>query len=126
MESVPLAAESGDMPRLADASRGEDGQWVYAFVMEKKYTPATLPTPKDERVRIVERPARIMAVLEFSGTWREANIATHEAELIRALEQNGVDAMSAPMLARYDAPFMPWFLRRNEIQVQISPTVATR
>ena len=34
-------------------------------------------------------------------------------------------ALAEPVWARYDPPFMPWFLRRNEILIEIREPIAT-
>lgn len=31
-------------------------------------------------------------------------------------------AVGEPLWSRYDPPFMPWFLRRNEVQVEVKPS----
>lgn len=92
---------------------------TYAFVMEGKYTLATLPAPNDERIRLLERPARTVAVRKFSGRWSESNVKKHQAQLLRDLEENGIKPQGDVELARYNSPFTPWFLRRNEIIVSI-------
>ncbi len=92
---------------------------TYAFVMEGKYTLATLPTPTDERIRLLERPARTVAVRRFSGRWSESNVKKNEAQLLRDLEENGITLQGDVELARYNGPMTPWFLRRNEIIVPI-------
>ncbi len=96
-------------------TRGQD----YAFVMEKKYSEATLPEPDDERIRVIRRPERIVAVKRFSGRWSESNFAANERELLQHLQALNIRIASQPELARYNAPFTPWFLRRNEIIVAI-------
>ncbi len=92
---------------------------TYAFVMESKYTLATLPAPSDERIRLLERPARTVAVRRFSGRWSESNVRKHETQLLRDLARNGIVLQGDLELARYNSPFTPWFLRRNEIIVPI-------
>ncbi len=92
---------------------------TYAFVMEGKYTLATLPAPNDERIRLLERPARTVAVRKFSGRWSESNVKKHQAQLLRDLEENDIKPQGDVELARYNSPFTPWFLRRNEIIVSI-------
>ena len=96
-------------------TRGSD----YAFVMESKYSRESLPQPNDETIRIVERPGRVVAALRFSGRWTRDNFSKHERELAEALADMGVEPQGAPELARYNAPFTPWFLRRNEIIVPV-------
>jgi len=93
---------------------------TYAFVMEGKYTLATLPAPNDERIRLLERPARTVAVRKFSGRWSESNVKKHQAQLLRDLGENGIKPQGDVELARYNSPFTPWFLRRNEIIIPIS------
>jgi hypothetical protein len=87
--------------------------------MERKYTLDTLPRPLDERIRIREQPARVMAVRRYSGRWTEANYLENEAELMDALSADQRRAIDSPILARYNSPFTPWFLRRNEVMVEI-------
>ena len=93
-------------------TRGSD----YAFVMESKYSPESLPRPNDERIRIFERDERVVAVLGFSGRWSQRNIREHEQELVDALATMDVETTGAPELARYNSPFTPWFLRRESIR----------
>ena len=92
---------------------------TYGFVMESKYTLDTLPTPNNERIRIREKPARVVAVRRFSGRWSEKNMAGHERELLESLASDDVELEGAVELARYNGPFTPWFLRRNELIVPV-------
>lgn len=94
-------------------------QQTYAFVMEKKYTLDTLPAPNDERIRIREKPARVVAALRFSGRWTEKNVARHKRQLLADLETDRLAPLGGMELARYNSPFTPWFLRRNELIVPI-------
>ena len=96
-------------------TRGSD----YAFVMERKYSLKTLPQPNDERIRIVAREGRVVAALRFSGRWSEGNIGKHQRQLLDTLAGMDVRTNGAPELARYNSPFTPWFLRRNEIIVPV-------
>lgn len=99
---------------------------TFAFVMEKKYTLETLPRPNDERVRLRIVPERTMAVRRYSGRWSEANVRSNEAALLAALDEDGIQHRGAPVLARYNAPFTPWFLRRNEAMVEIDWPVSAQ
>jgi len=98
----------------------KSGEITYAFVMESKYTLDTLPTPNNERIRLRERPPRIVAAQRFSGRWSQENITKHEESLLKALLDDGISLTGDVELARYDPPFKPWFMRRNEVMVPIS------
>jgi hypothetical protein len=104
---------------VTSQSRDGDGVFTYSFVMERKYTMDTLPKPTNRDIRLVERPERIMAVHRYSGTWSEERYEEHEKILLDALATDRVKRKAAPVFARYNAPFTPWFLRRNEIMVEI-------
>ncbi len=96
----------------------------HAFVMESRYSMDSLPTPNDDRIRLRERPARVVAVRQFSGRWSEQSFAKHERALLDGLASLGVETTGEPELARYDSPFTLWFLRRNEIIVPVNWTSA--
>lgn len=104
-----------------------DGErYTYAFVMEDKYSLDSLPEPNNPRIRIVERPARVMAVHRFSGRWTEERYEEHENVLLNALRAAQIKSIGKPVFARYNAPFMPWFLRRNEVMVRIDWQAASK
>ena len=85
------------------------------FVLPKGVTLESAPEPLDPRVQLRQVPASQWAVIRYSGTWSQANYDEHLALLQAALDQAGVATQGEPVLARYNPPFTPWFLRRNEI-----------
>lgn len=106
-------------PVASSPSEREAGFYTYSFVMENKYSLETLPIPNDPRIRIRVIPERTIAVHRYSGSWSESNYAKHERMLLDALAEDKVSTRGAPVSARYNAPFTPWFMRRNEIMVEI-------
>jgi hypothetical protein len=96
-----------------------DGPFTYAFVMERKYTMDSLPKPNNPDIRLVQRPQRVMAVHRYSGTWSEGRYEEHEKILLDALAIDRVRTIGAPVFARYNAPFTPWFMRRNEVMIEV-------
>ena len=107
----------------APVDRSADGEsWVIAFTMPSKYTLETLPAPNDARVRIRELPAQRFAVQRFSGAPTEAALERRIEAFIVAVDEAGlVRSGAAPTYARYDPPWTPSFMRRNEIFVELAP-----
>lgn len=89
------------------------------FVLPKGVTLATAPEPIDPRVHLREMPEATWAVIRYSGTWSQSNYAEHLGELRASLAAQGIATEGEPVLARYDAPFTPWFMRRNEIWLAV-------
>ncbi|MDJ0905567.1 MAG: heme-binding protein [Woeseiaceae bacterium] len=106
-------------PVVSDAPQPARDAYTYAFVMESRYSMDTLPAPVDPRIRIVQKPAQVVAARSYSGRWTQENFLQHEVSLVSALTIDGLSTRSEPLLARYDSPFKPWFLRRNEVLVEL-------
>lgn len=98
--------------------KNENG-FVVQFTMPEKFTMDTLPTPNDSRVVLKQLPARKVAVYKYSGTWSQSRYQDRLKELMEALQKNNVSVVGEPTFARYNPPFMPWFLRRNEIWIEV-------
>jgi hypothetical protein len=64
---------------------------------------------------------RRLAALRFSGTWGEDRFRDHESKLLAMLEKRGMEPAGKTVFARYDPPFKPWFLRRNEVLIPVAP-----
>jgi len=125
--TAPVAQQDG--PKIAmtapvaqqERRDGGPSTWVIQFMMPSEYVRDTLPEPIDPTIRFREVPARRVVALRYSGTWSEEFYLEKLAELRAAMEKEGLRAVGDPVWARYDPPFMPWFLRTNEILVEIAP-----
>lgn len=98
----------------------QDGKWVVSFMMPASFTLETTPEPKDPNVSIREVPARLIAAVRYSGFWSEKSYRHNLAILQDWIANNRLTPIGEPIWARYNPPFMPWFLRRNEILVPIA------
>ena len=98
---------------------GADGQWTVRFMMPAGYTLQTLPRPNDARVRLLELPPARMAVVRFSGLARAPDVEKQTAVLREFIARNKLRAAGPASLARYNPPWTPWFLRRNEVMVPL-------
>jgi hypothetical protein len=117
VSQVP-ASEKIQMTAPVGQQRVEE-QWAVSFMMPKSYTLSTLPQPKDPSVVLRQVPAQKMAVVRYSGTWSEKNYSRHKSELEAWVRKNGLTASGSEIWARYNAPFTPWFLRRNEVLIPV-------
>ena len=93
--------------------------FVVQFVLPSGVTLATAPEPLDARVRLREVPAHRVAVIRYSGFWTQANYEEHLDQLRSILRGADIEWVGEPVLSRYDPPFKPWFLRRNEIWLRL-------
>lgn len=97
----------------------EKGEFLVQFTMPGKYTLNTLPVPSDSRVTLRQIPGGRFAVIRYSGAWTERNYREHLAELNRDVQAAGLRTTGSPIYARYNPPFVPWFMRRNEIWLKL-------
>ena len=95
--------------------------WVVSFMMPASYTMETIPVPDDASVVLREVPAHRAAAVRYSGRWTEKGYQKHLALLQEWIEQSSFGANGEPVWARYNAPFTPWFMRRNEILIALAP-----
>ncbi len=79
-----------------------------------------VPDPLDSRVRIVTVPERDVAVIRFSGDGTQQDVDAKTSLLQEGLKNAGIKTVGQPFLMRYDSPWTPGFLRRNEVGVEIT------
>jgi hypothetical protein len=97
------------------------GTWTVRFIMPQGETLATLPTPNDARVHLVDVPAARMVVVRFSGLAFASDVAKKTEELRLFITDHHWSAIGPPLLARYNPPWTPWFMRRNEVMIPLGP-----
>ena len=125
-QSIPMTApvsqgaSSEKIPMTAPVNQEKvGGAWRITFLMPSAFTMETLPEPLDSRVKLVKIPGRLMAALSYSGTWSRERYEEKEQRLKELIRQRGLKIEGEPVFARYNPPFMPWFLRRNEVLIPV-------
>ncbi len=96
-----------------------DTGFTVAFVLPAGETLETLPTPTDEAVTVRAVLAETAAALRYSGRWSESGYADAELRLRASVVAAGLTASGPARWARFDPPWTPWFLRRNEIVLPV-------
>lgn len=102
------------------------GGYRVEFVLPRAVTLETAPEPLDQRIVLRRMQPMRVAVIRYSGFWSDANYNRHLARLEKVLREANLEWTGEPIYARYNPPFTPWFLRRNEIWLQLSGQVAGR
>jgi effector-binding domain-containing protein len=90
-----------------------------AFIMPEGFTRETTPEPLDERVKIVEIPERTVAALRFSGRWSDSVFKKKTEDLLVEIKNAGLKTAGQVFSMRYNGPYTPWFMRRNEVAVEV-------
>jgi hypothetical protein len=117
---VSQEASSEKIPMTAPVNQEQvGGKWRISFLMPSQYTLETLPGPLDPRVQLTKVPGLLMAALSYSGTWSRGRYEEKEKRLKEFIRQRGLKMEGEPVFARYNPPFMPWFLRRNEVLIPV-------
>ena len=93
---------------------------IVSFVMPAGMTLDDLPLPTNSQVTLRQMPEQLIAVTRFTGRWTETGYDRQLAQLRQQLDQNGMTEIGPPRYARFDPPWTPTFLRRNEIQIPIA------
>ena len=96
------------------------GGFLVQFVLPKGVTAANAPEPLDARVQLREVLLSQVAVIRYSGFWSDSNYGEHLAKLEAELRAANLVWEGQAMYSRYNAPFTPWFMRRNEIWLRLA------
>jgi len=111
-EKIPMTA-----PVTAEAS---GSVWKIRFTMPSQYSLATLPRPKDERIKLVELPGERISAIRFSGLASPKDMEKKAEELETFLIKHNMKYVGEPIFAYYNPPWTLPFLRRNEVLLKLT------
>lgn len=114
-ESVPMTApvRSGTADADADGVR-------MGFYLPAEYGPDTAPEPTASDVSLVTEPPKRVAVDRFSWYAPAWRVERRTRKLLSVLERHGIEPAGDPYLLRYNDPWTPPFMRRNEVAVAVA------
>lgn len=122
--TAPVSQQEADGKKIAMTApvsqQAAGGKWAVSFMMPANYSLETLPIPDDSSITLRQVPAQRIAAVRYSGFWSEKRFLRHKQELEKWIEENNLKITGEPVWARYNSPFTPWFLRRNEILIPIA------
>lgn len=116
-------AEESAMNQPGDEQNPRLSSYRFAFVMPPEYNLDDLPKPADGKILLRSVPSRVMAARSYSGTWSEQLYRENEQILREALQQAELKTIGTPIFARYNAPFSLWFMRRNEVLIEVERSI---
>jgi hypothetical protein len=119
--TAPVMSTDAGSERIAMTVPVVSDHKSFSFVLPSSYSVTDVPEPRDPRVRIEVLPSRQLAVMRFRGRAGEQAVAERYAELTDAVKRAGLISRGEPFLMRYNSPFTPGFLRRNEVAAEVAP-----
>jgi len=114
-ESVAMTA-----PVRSEAGESDSEAVRMAFYLPAEYTPETAPEPTGADVTLVTEPPKTVAVNRFSWYAPEWRVARRTRKLLSTLDREGIEPVGDPYLLRYNDPWTPPFMRRNEVAVEVA------
>ena len=115
---IPMTAPVAQTP----AGKGPDdvsGKWAIRFFLPSNLSVENIPQPLQQDLKIVTLAAQRFASVSFKGTQNDEKVSKYTARLREFISQKGYEVSGEPVYAFYDPPFVPWFLRDNEILLPI-------
>jgi hypothetical protein len=103
-----------------DAAPAAGRSFTVSFVLPAGMTPDTAPQPTDERVSLRAVPPTLSAAVRYSGRWSTSAYERHRDRLLAGVAAARLHPLGQPRWLRFDPPFRPWFLRHNEVVVDVA------
>ena len=94
-----------------------------SFILPEDLSEATAPSPNGQAIEFKGVPARKVATIRFSWWTTNERVKSYTRTLLKTLDQNQVDTIGDPFLMRYNDPWTPPFMRRNEIGIVVAEAV---
>ena len=97
------------------------GPWVVRFFMPQQYSLENIPQPTNARVKLINLPAHHVVVHQFSGSYGYSNLNKNLGQLLALCQTHQCDlAHNSITFAFYNGPWMPAFMRRNEVMLHVN------
>ena len=104
-------------PVLQHPMAGE--KHIISFVMPENMNPSDVPTPTGSMVTTRVVAEHISAAHKFRGAWQQHLFELEGERLLAAVREAGLQPVGNLYWARFDAPFKPGFLKRNEVLIDL-------
>ena len=115
MSQKPTTSEKITMTAPVTAAKLDNQRYLISFTMPSSYSLEDLPKPINNKVIIKSAPAHEVVTIRFSGYTTEGHIENMANELKEWANKKQIKLAGEPTVLRYDPPWKPGFIRRNEV-----------
>ncbi len=89
------------------------------FVLPEDMKPSDVPGANSSNVKVIQVPEHLAAAKRFSGSWNQEKFELEGKKLISELLSSGLETVGNLYFARFDPPWKPGFLKRNEVLIRV-------
>jgi len=89
------------------------------FVLPKGIDKDQIPKAVDGQVSVIAVPEHLACVKRFSGSWSKEKFEQKSKELVSEMLTESLEPEGSFYSARYDPPWKPGFLKRNEVLIRV-------
>ena len=93
--------------------------WLVSFVVPKDVSLGEIPVPSNSTISIRKIEAGRYGALRYSGSWIQ-KFESKSAELLATCARLNLKTVGSVSSAVYNPPYMPPFMRRNEVLVRLA------
>ncbi|MEI7682894.1 MAG: heme-binding protein [Candidatus Saccharibacteria bacterium] len=111
----PAILEKINMSAPVTTAKLDYRSYIISFTMPAIYTLNDLPKPNNDNVFIKAMPPHEVVAIGFSGYTSEGDIEDKSDELREWANKKQIKISSQLTVLRYDPPWKPGFLRKNEV-----------
>ena len=91
-----------------------------SFVMPAGFQVSAAAKPLSVDLKVVQVAEHYAAAIRFKGSWDAERFAAVGQELMRRVHELGLQPLGDVYWARFDPPFKPGFMKRNEAIMKIA------
>ena len=114
---IPMTAPVAQT--LANEEVKTSDYWAIRFFLPNNMLEESIPRPIDNEILVKRLEAQRYATVSFKGSQGDKKIKENMFLLKSFLVSQGYEVSGSPVFAFYDPPFIPWFLRDNEILLPV-------
>lgn len=121
IEMTSPVEEAKDSIKIAMTAPVETSQRTgMRFFLPSQFNKTNVPQPIHPNVRIVEVPARTLAVIRYSGNATYTRRMKYKDLLVTMLTEQGYSYTEQISYMGYDSPWTAPWKKRNEVLIQLS------
>ncbi len=121
-QSIAMTAPVLERPIYASegiASTATPAGYQVSFVMPAEMGDSQPPAPLSSQLKTERSSGGTFAVRRFSGVANQQHFFDQAEKLLRDLAAEGLKSKGSPIFARYNGPWTPGPLRRNEVLLEL-------